>query len=308
MVHDDGSPRWDDLRVFLAVVREGSFTRASARLGVEQSTVSRRVAALEAQLGRALFTRDRRGPLPTDLGERLRAHAERVEHEVNALFDVAGKHERAVEGRVRLALTDAMAVHVVIPRLLPALRAAHPALHVDLVTSDDAADLAAREADIALRFFRPTRGDLTAQRLAHVQIAPVASRTYQVGRRGPADLDWIVYELPGRASPEAELFEQLVGSSPVMRCNGYLACVEAVRAGLGVSLLAEAFCRFDSDLRVLPLQLGPLPSLDLWLVAPTTLRGVPRVDAVWDALLALAASFEPPRRGKKKGEPRPSGP
>jgi DNA-binding transcriptional LysR family regulator len=295
-MHEVDALSWDDLRVFLAVIREGSFTRAAARLGVEQSTVSRRIVALEGRLGRALFSRDRRGPQPTHLGERLRSHAERVEGEVHELLDVAGTHERAVEGRVRLALTEALAVQVVIPRVLPALRAAHPALRVDLLTSDDAADLSAREADLALRFFRPTRGALTAQRIATLPIAPLASRAYRPRKRPAAELDWIVYDLPGRSSPELELYERAVGAAPALRCNGYLACVEAVRSGLGVSLLVETLCRWDRSLRVLPLDLGPLPSIDLWLVAPATLRGVPRVDAVWDALVTMGKTFGAPRR------------
>ncbi|MBL8685803.1 MAG: LysR family transcriptional regulator [Myxococcales bacterium] len=292
---------WDDLRVLLAALREGSFTRAAARLGVEQSTVSRRIAALEARLGRPLFHRDRAGPSPTALGERLRAHAERVEREVHALVDTSERHERAVEGRVRLATTEAMAVQVIVPRVLPALRKKHPKLYVDLVTSDEQADLGAREADIALRFFRPTRGELRAQRIANVSVAPIASRAYRTQGRSLRELDWIVYELgPGR-SPEADWVQRHTKRDPVMRCNGYLACVEAVRAGLGVSLLASAVCSWDPTLRVLPLgdEGEALPALELWVVAPSSLRGVPRVDAVWDTLATDAPKWlERTRRTK----------
>jgi DNA-binding transcriptional LysR family regulator len=295
---------WDDLQVFLAVLREGSFTRAAARLGVEQSTISRRVQSLEACVGRPLFNRDRRGPTPTDLGERLRVHAERVESEVHALLDVAEKHERAIEGRVRLATTEALAVQVLIPTLLPALRKKHPKLFVDLVTSDNVADLSAREADLALRFFRPTRGDLRAQKLATLPIAPIASRRYRAEKKKPAELDWIVYELSGRRAPELELFEKSVQATPVLRTNGYVACVEAVRAGMGVALLATAVCQWDRTLRVVSLELGPLPSLELWIVAPRTLRGVPRVDAVWSALIEHSASLGGAASANKRSRAR----
>ncbi|MFO0557510.1 MAG: LysR family transcriptional regulator [Polyangiales bacterium] len=300
MAVDAESLSWDDLRVFLAVLREGSFTRAAARLGVEQSTISRRVQSLETCVGRPLFNRDRRGPTPTDLGERLREHAERVESEVHALLDVAGKHERTIEGRVRLATTEALAVQVLIPTLLPKLRKKHPRLFVDLVTSDNVADLTAREADLALRFFRPTRGDLRAQKLATLPIAPIASKGYRAEKKKAAELDWIVYELSGRRAPELELFEKVIQTPPVLRTNGYVACVEAVRAGMGVSLLATAVCEWDRSLRVLPLDLGALPSLELWLVAPRTLRGVPRVDAVWNALIEHSASLSGARPAKKR--------
>lgn len=301
IMHEMEEIVWDDLRVLLAILREGSFTRAAARIGVEQSTVSRRIAALEATLGRPLFHRDRAGPTPTALGERLRAHAERVEREVHALIDTSERHERAVEGRVRLATTEAMAVQVIVPKVLPALRKKHPKLYVDLVTSDDAADLGAREADIALRFFRPTRGELKAQRIATIPVVPVASRSYRVRNRSLAELDWIVYELANGRSPEADWVHEHVRKEPVLRCNGYLTCVEAVRAGLGVSLLASAVCSWDSSLRAVPSTTwkgASLPELELWVVAPSSLRGVPRVDAVWDALVAFAPKLVARARGK----------
>lgn len=284
-MHELSALSWDDLRVLLMVLREGSFTRAASRLGVEQSTISRRIAALESTLGRPLFERDRRGPIATDLGERLRTHAERVEREVHALLDVADKHERAAEGRVRLACTEALAVQVLIPTWLPAMREKHPRLRIDLVTSDDAADLGAREAEIALRFFRPTRGELRAQKVATMQVAPIASKAYRVRKRAARELDWIVYDHGNRRTPEAEWFEANIGAEPALRTNGYIACVEAVRAGLGVALLAEGVCAWDTTLRPLSVHVGPLPALELWLVTPSGLRGVPRVDAVWDGLV-----------------------
>lgn len=111
-----------------------------------------------------------------DLGERLRAHAERVESEVHTLLDVAAKHERSIEGRARLTTTEALAVQVLIPTLVPKLRKRDPRLFVDLVTSDNVADYTAREADLALRFFCPMRGNLRAQKVATRPLAPIASK------------------------------------------------------------------------------------------------------------------------------------
>ncbi len=303
-MHETPSLSWDDLRVLLAVLREGSFTRAAPRLGVEQSTISRRIAALEESIGRPLFRRDRRGPIATDLGERLRVHAERVEREVHALLDVAEKHERAIEGRVRLACTEALAVQVLIPGFLPAMRAKHPRLFIDLITSDDAADLSAREADMALRFFRPTSGELTAQKVVTMKVAPIAAKTYRARRRPPRELDWILYDHGNRRTPEAEWFDTHIGATPVLRTNGYVACVEAVRAGLGVSLLAEGVCEWDRTLRVLPIDVGPLPVLELWLVAPSGLRGVPRVDAVWEGLVEHTAQIGRTLSKRVRAKPR----
>ena len=121
---------------FDPVLRHGSFTAAARALATEQSTVSRRIAGLEAALGVALFERGRRAPTPTEAALRLRPAAERVEAEIGQLIDAAAEpRPGAVRGRVRVATTDELAAHVLVPRALPGLRAAHPELTVELVTS-----------------------------------------------------------------------------------------------------------------------------------------------------------------------------
>lgn len=276
--------RWDDLRVLLSVMREGSFSAAASALGVEQSTVSRRIAALEQALGAPLFDRLRTGPRPTELAASLRPRIERVEAEVRGVLDGVRAQEPAVRGRVRLAITEALAVHVIIPRVLGPLRARHPELEVDLLTSDLAADLGRREADLALRFFRPTDGDLVAKRVAKLRTAVLAHRDYEGVGRPTEALDFIALELPGIPSREEAFLAEHVRVRPTMRTNGYLAQVEAVRAGLGVALLARSLLALDDRLVELDLGLPEGPALDLWLVCPKSLREVPRVDAVWRAL------------------------
>lgn len=274
--------RWDDLRVLLAVLRAGSFTKAAHVLAVEQSTVSRRIAALEEALSAPLFERHGGAPTPTELAERLRERAERVEAEVQGFVDVALGHERAIRGRVRVALTEAFAVQVVIPHMLADLRARYPHLDVDLVTSDLAADLSRREADIALRFFRPPSGDLVTRRVATMPMSVIGNAAYLAGKPSRFDaLDWIAFHLPGVRSPEDDFHENVVKHEPRMRTNSYLALVEAVRAGLGVALLTRSLLRLDPRLVALPIELPGAPSIDLWLVTPRALRAVPRVDAVF---------------------------
>jgi DNA-binding transcriptional LysR family regulator len=292
-MHDDlEGLRWDELRVLLGVLREGSFSAAAVALGIEQSTVSRRIAALEQTLGSALFDRLRSGPRPTALATSLRERLERVEAEVHGVLDGVRAHEPEARGRVRLALTESLAVHVVIPRIIAPLRAKHPHLEVDLLTSDLAADLGRREADIALRFFRPTSDDLVAKRIARLRTAVLAHRDYPRVSRPARELDWIALEIPGLPSREEAFLAEHVQVVPMMRTNGYLAQVEAVRAGLGVALLARSLLLLDPSLVMLDLGLPEGPSLDLWLTCPKSLRDVPRVDAVWRALASERAVLE----------------
>lgn len=285
--------RWDDLRILLAVLREGSFTAASATLGVEQSTVSRRIAALEESLGVVLFDRHRTGPRATDAALGLRDRLERIEGEVLGVRDTLEAREPTVRGRVRLALTESLAVHAVIPHLMRPLRDAHPELVVDLVTSERVADLARREADLAIRFFRPTDGDLVTKRVARLRTAVLAHKRYPgVRRKDVTKLDWIVHELPGVDTAEDRFFREHVGVEPALRTTGYLAQVEAVRAGLGVAVLASSLRLFDPELVELRLPVPEGPTLELWLVCPKGLREVPRVAAVWRALEASLPRLE----------------
>jgi DNA-binding transcriptional LysR family regulator len=268
-------PRWDDLRVFLAVFRAESFSAGAKVLGVEQSTVSRRVAALEESVGGALFDRTARGPTPTTLGRVL---AERAQ----------GCH---VTGRVRLATTESFAVHILIPRLLVPLRERHPGLEVDLVLGERAADLGRREADLAVRFFRTADGDLVEKRVARLPTAILGTRGMAKRPLAVHELRFIALELAGGLLPDAAYFRRLA-IEPALRISSHIAVVESVRAGLGVAVLTRELCRLFPDLVPLDVEAPAPPAVDLYLVAPRTLRKVPAVDAVWRAIEELARDME----------------
>ena len=153
-MHGLDAVRWDDLRILLAVLRHGSFTGAAERLAVEQSTVSRRIASLEAALGAPLFDRTPQGPRPTEIGQALQAHLERIEAEVFALSEHVQGTSSELSGRVRVSTTESFAVQVLIPEMLARLRKTHPGLAIDLVLSDSETDLVQREADLAATWSR----------------------------------------------------------------------------------------------------------------------------------------------------------
>ena len=278
--------RWDDVRVLLSVLRTGSFTLAARALGTEQSTVSRRIAALEGHLGAPLFERTPRGPRPTERAERLREAAERIDDEMHRFADVAAGDEPAVRGRVRIATSEGLAIHALVPEVLPALAKAHPELTIELATSERAVDLAAREADIALRFFRGGRGDLVIQRVATVTTAVLAHRTLARSLRGvPTNaLPWIVVELPGIDTPEASWLRTHGGPSRLV-CTSYEVLLAAVRARLGVGIVPRAVLRNHRELVALD---GPpfTPPLEVFLVTRRAIRKQPRIAAVIDHLLA----------------------
>ncbi|KYF77408.1 LysR family transcriptional regulator [Sorangium cellulosum] len=273
---------WADLRLFLEVARTGSFSAAARKLGVEQSTVSRRMAAFERALRGAVFDRRPGGSMLTPLGERLRRHVEAMEAGADQLVREASGHEKEVEGLVRLALTESIAVHGVIPRVLPVLAERHPRVSVHLLTSYEAADLGHREAEIAVRFFRPKSGDLVAARIVTLPTVPVAHR--KLSKKSRDELDWIGVDLGRIPTVEEDYQRRHVKKAPKVVVSSYIAQIEAVRAGLGAAVLPSSALDLDADLVELDLGLPAGPVLELWLVTPRSLRHVPRIAAVWSAL------------------------
>lgn len=289
-------PQWEDIRLFLAVARGGSFSAAARALGTDQSTASRRVAALEAALGRPLFERTSRGLLPTRHGEALVAPAMRVEEAVLALEDGARTSEATPSGRVRIALTEGLAQHVVVPQVLPALFRANPALSIDLVTGDDAKDLVRQEADIAIRFFRTPRGELVGRRAATLALAPLAARSQvrRLSRLRAEALPWIIYERGALDTAEQRWLRALGVTQSRLHCSSVETQMAAVRAGLGVALAPRALTRVTPGLTVLDGVAGmpPLPRLELFVVTRSAIRQVPRIARVFDALVETLAGLD----------------
>jgi len=152
----------DNLRHFLAVARSGSLSGAARRLRVNPTTVLRRIQQLEQELETRLFLREPSGYVRTSAGERLMARAEALEQEISACQETVAD-ETAVAGQVVITATEALATYFVL-RHLSALRAAYPALRVELRRTERTLNLSLREADIALRLARPYQHDLRSRR------------------------------------------------------------------------------------------------------------------------------------------------
>lgn len=281
--------KWDDLRIFLAAYRAGSLTQAASGLKIEQSTVSRRVAALEHALG-PLFSRSREGLQPTALAAGMFPHAEQAEAAFGRVSALAAGQAETVEGTVRVAITEEMASALLLPAL-PALLAAHPGLRVEVVAGHSAVDLTRREADIALRFVRPTRGDLLVTRVGHMPLAAIAHRDLELNGSVPA-WPWVELDAGLGDMVEGRWLQTHVGRAGRVSVSSYNLQVEAVRLGLGVALLAEALPRLHDDLRIVPTVRALPEPLPLFLVTHRILRPLPRLQVVWRCLAGLAQSLE----------------
>lgn len=281
--------RWDDARVLMALLAERSLLAAGKKLGVNASTVSRRLDALEATLGARLFDRTPDGVLPTALVEALAPHAEAMERAASALAMAAEGREVVPEGEVRITAPPGYAEYLLAPAM-PRLVLRYPRLHVTIDASAQVADLTRREADLAVRGARPTSGDLLVRKLGDVRAAFLASAKYaaHLGTlRRVADARWITWgpEL-AQVAPARFIAAHVPDASVVLRTSHLGTQVAAAEAGLGI-IFADR--ELTSVRRLVEVKLAPelrrlLPERagELWLVGHRALRDVPRIAATWD--------------------------
>lgn len=277
--------RWDDLRVVLAVARGGTLSAAAERLRVDMTTVSRRLAALEASLGRALFARVRSRLVPTEDGATAVAHAERVESEILALEASIGGGESAPEGRVRITAVPAVASRLLLPRL-GALTGRYPKLRVEILAEPRNLSLADREAEIAVRLARPAAGAALCRRLGSIGFS-----VYARAGADPADLAWIGYDEAHDQLPQARWIAEQArrDGAPRILVNDAEPLYQAVTTGLGKSLIPDFMAAGDP--RLARLGDGPVLAREAWLLVDRDVRRLPRVAAAIDWLDAIFAEL-----------------
>lgn len=276
---------WNDLKHFLAVAREGSTIAAAKVLGVNQSTVHRRLTELEARLGRELVTRHPTGYRLTEFGLTLVAYAEGVESAALALESHVGDAVRDRNGAIRLTCPEPI-VHRLMP-LIERFHTRHPDLRVEFVTSDRYLDLLKGDADVALRS-GDTEDDLVGRKVADSVWAIYASRTY-VERHGKPERieDLSSHRLVGLDDAMRQhrvviwLNSVAPSSAVVARTNSILGLVQSVRSGLGVGPLPTAIADEQTDLVQV---LGPISELSRsWrILTPSDLRHTHRISAFFE--------------------------
>jgi DNA-binding transcriptional LysR family regulator len=283
---------WSDYRYFLGVARTGSLSGAARRLEVDQSTVGRRLAALEAAVGARLFDRTPDGYVLTVGGESVRADVERLEDGFLAIERRLAGGDARIAGVVRVATTEAFASMFLVPHLA-ALRSRHGGLSIDLLTGIQPVDLARREADIAVRLGTPPKQpNLVVRQIGAVRFAFYAAPSY-LARRGRPRLRGglrghavVGYGGEMATVPIARwVNEQGHKAEVAFRANTIAAVYEAVAAGLGLGVLPCALG--DRNLiRVGAANVGASP---IWTVVHEDLVRTARVRAVLVFLSAIIA-------------------
>jgi DNA-binding transcriptional LysR family regulator len=272
---------WDDLRMFVVLAREKTMAAASRRLGVDQTTVARRLRALEESLGAALFERAEGRWQLTAFGKRALERVERIEEDVAGIVRSAEAEAQTVSGVVRLTSVAAMNSEYLVHRL-PDLYARHPDLVIDLVDSDLNLNIARHEADIAIRASRPESGDFIIRKLTVIGFAVYESARPEVvaGRD-----DWVAYNEDLAQLPEMLwLQSHLAGGRVRLRDSGMHTLCGAIAGGIGRGILPCFVGDVHPELR--RSASGDLVlSRDVWLLIHHEARESARVVVVADWLV-----------------------
>jgi DNA-binding transcriptional LysR family regulator len=283
---------WDDLKTFLACWRTGSLARAGKALRVDQTTVGRRLGALEDALGARLFERTSRRMIPTLAGESLLEIAQAVEQGAIDLGRRASGADASVSGLVRVATSETLSV-TFLARQLASLHEAHPEIELELVTGAPSLNLLRREADLALRAgTRPTQQSLIARKLGNHGFALFASEEYRrrrprAGRAGPLDGHELISYCDELANipPVRWLNEHGAGARVVLRTNSLLTAAEAARGGWGIAALPIFLGTSEPGL--VRLRKEEIAFSEFWIVVHPDLQHTGRVRAVIEHLVEV---------------------
>lgn len=279
---------WNRTRGFLITAEEGSFSAAAKALGMAQPTLSRQVAALEADLGVTLFERGGQRLRLTESGQKLAFHARKMAAAAEGFSLAAAGNSEQLEGLVTLSVAQFDAVYR-LPPVIAQLRTLYPAIEIEVVVTNNPSDLNRREADIAIRSFRPTQPDLIAKKLGTEDIWLCGTKDYlsafkrikQVNEL--TDLQVIGFE---RSRSVMDLlnkqgwrlsqanFQLVTGFQPMQ--------IELCKAGLGAMFLSEFVEKFEPKLVRFQEARGPIMTLPVWLVCHQELRTNQRVRKVFD--------------------------
>lgn len=292
---------WDDLKYFLAMADEGSLSAAARKLNVSQPTLSRRLTALEEQIGSDLFARTRTGLEMTAIGEQLIDHARHMRDDVYSIERMITGHDSSLQGNVVISCIEILGADWLVRHTRP-FREQFPGITVEFKIENTTSDLLRREADIAIRMFRPVQNDLIAKRVGTMKYGYYASRNYIEKRGMPEntkDISGHEFILPhDEILAHTNKFSQRPfhpRGNISFRSNNLISLASAVREGFGIGAYSCNMADKDPNLVRLFDDLVVFSS-DIWLVSHAELKRSARIRAMFDFLSELftehAAAFE----------------
>ena len=280
---------WDYIRTFQAVSETGSLSAAARALQITQPTVGRHIDLLEDALNMPLFVRSREGMTLTKKGADLVAEAAMMETAATGFERRAAGLDEDVTGVVRISANEIFGV-VILPRILPKFMQDNPGIEIELIVSNSTANLLQRDADVAIRMFRPTQNDLVARKIADLSLGFFGRRNYLNENGEPKSLSDLRSHRFIGMDRETSLIDvgKMLGETFTpgdfaFRCDNILTHIEAIRSGVGIGVTHQGLAAHWPEVdQVLPhIQ---LPSLDLWIACHSEVQHNKRIRAVMDFL------------------------
>ena len=280
---------WNQARAFLVTAEEGSLSAAARALGMTQPTVGRQVSALEQELGVALFERVGRGLELTPSGLELVSHVRDMGKAATRVSLAASGRSQTIEGSICITASEIHAAFL-LPPIIVKLRQLAPGVDIEIIASNSPSDLGRREADIAIRSFRPTQAELIARKIKDVPARLYASKDYlkRIGiPKSAVDLeraDFIDFDDTGMLLNGLNaLGLNLTRSNFPMRTENHIVQWQMVKQGLGIGIFPENIG--DAE----PLIQRAFPELEpivfpIWLTTHRELNTSRRVRLVFDLL------------------------
>lgn len=282
-------PDWSHWRSFAAVVEHGSLSGAARHLGMTQPTMGRHIEELERNLGVTLFERTLQGLKPTETGLRLFEPVEGAQRALSEAALMAAGSQEDLTGSVRITSSN-ITCHYVLPQMLRDMRDSFPGIALELVSSDSAENLLLREADIALRMFRPRQLDLIARKLGDIPIVATAHESYIARHGRPTDPEHLRdHDLIGFdrsdliISSARQMGYELSREDFRLRTDSQTAIWELAKAGLGVTFAQGGLVRDTPGMVHLLKGFAP-PPLEVWLTTHRELFTSRRIRAIYDRL------------------------
>ncbi|MFV0644177.1 MAG: LysR family transcriptional regulator [Sphingomonadaceae bacterium] len=273
---------WDDLHILAVLECEGSLAGAARALGVNHTTVSRRIGALEEALGQTLVRRLARSTPLTEKGRAIADIARDMELGAQRIERMAYAAQGSLSGRVRLTAPPVLVSEIIIPALRD-LRADHPDLQIVLSANSHIASLDAGQADIAVRMVEPQGKQNIIRRIGAVEFALYAAP--DIAKLPPRQWRFIAFDETLAHVPQQRWLEEFADGRPFDLLTGdFHSQFVAARSGLGVALLP---CVLAQPCKELVRIAAPQPELrPVWMVIHTDLKHAPAVRAVADMLVA----------------------
>jgi len=287
---------WNLIRSYLMVAEHGSTLAAARHLEVTQSTISRHLTELERQLSVQLFDRRKTGLVLTDKGHELLSLAKQMDAIADNLQNQASHYSNKVSGTVRVSASEVLAVNV-LPFCLDALLDENPELQIEIVASNEGANLLSREADIALRMFPPQQQDLVARHLMDIPVAFYAHEKYleRHGLPGTTEdlskLRFIGFDVSTLFIDGAKkLGFKLKREHFYIRTDSIIVQNQCATAGLGMVAMQEKLAHNLPGMQRIDLGFE-LPLLPLYIVAQQELRASRKLRVVYDGLADALLDF-----------------